>query len=292
MNKLLTALFASCCLVGATAQVALQTDTATHLLGSPFAVTLTLPGTDTATALVLPDSLGPLAMIGAAPWQVSASGSSQTLQWIALDSGYLVLQPLKLVVGTDTLQTEPVLIKSTFPPIEQGVDRKDLSAPVEAPLDWRMVLLFAGIPILLIAAWWLLAKRKRTKTTPSAPPAPAKTPLQLALEELNALQASPLDSIEKHRHYAGSLVDLLRRYLARSRNWSTLEATPDELWALLQQTGAARKNAIDYKNFVQLSTLVKYAKEVPTAEDSLRYGEWLKEQLHLLDKENNAHGNL
>lgn len=292
MKTLLTALFATC-LAGATAQVALQTDTATQLLGSPFEITLTLPGTDTASAILLPDSLGPLALFSTSPWQVTGSNSSLAMQWITLDSGYLVLQPLRLVVGADTLQTEPALIKSTFPPIEQGVDRKDLATPVAAPLDWRWVWAGSAAAALLAALVYFFLKRRKTAAAPQQPSAPPKSPLELALEELAALQARPLDSLDSHRHYAGSLVDLLRRYLSRSRSWSTLEATPEELWTLLQQSSAARKNAAEYKNFVQLSTLVKYAKEVPTAEESLRYGEWLKEQLHLLDHEHTAaHGNL
>lgn len=283
--RLVILLLLSGFLASAQEKLVWTTDTAVHLLGDPFELRTRLNPPDSAALyLVLPDSLGPLTVVDSLRLEKTEAGSLVVLKVAVLDSGYFAFPPVLVVVNGDSLETEPVLLRSGFPAVKEGVEKEDIAPPVEAPRDWRFIYLLAGA--LLIIALLIYSIRYFRGHRLNLPPAPPKrTPLEKALEELQAVTAWPRNSREEHNAFYTELLDILRRYLVASRHWPALEATGPELLELLERSSTERPLRSEWKAFLELATLVKYAKALPLEAEALRHTEWMESRLKTLDTE-------
>lgn len=285
MKRRLVILLLSGFLASAQEKLVWTTDTAVHLLGDPFELRTAVILPDSASLhLVLPDSLGPLAVTDSLRLEKNGSRNVLLLRVAVLDSGYFAFPPALVVVNGDSLETEPVLLRSGFPAVKEGVEKEDIAPPVEAPRDWRFIYLLAGA-LVIIALLVYSIRYFRGHRLNLPPPPPKLTPLEKALAELLAVSSWPRRSREEQNAFYTELLDILRRYLAASRHWPALEATGPELLELLERSATERPLRSEWKAFLELATLVKYAKALPLEAEALRHMEWMESRLKTLDTE-------
>lgn len=249
----------------------------------------------------LEQALGGSGLVLAGP-ELSAEGGEFQAAWtvqLLLAPGERELGPVPVaLVGPDGAVIEeleapaaPLEVASSLP--EELVARLDEAAgqgalpqaiagevaPVRGPwalkgaLPWEAAV-GGGAALLLLAllaAWaWRRLRRGRPVEAPASEPLPA--PEVEARERLAALPAL-LDRGE-HLGFHVELAWVLKRYLGRRYDRDLLESTTDEVRRILQGPLKAAPNVArcreDVQRVLSACDLVKFARDLPAREDSLR----------------------
>ena len=137
-------------------------------------------------------------------------------------------------------------------------------------MDWRPYYAIAGAVALLVALVLLLrwlAKRRRHVAT-ATPPPPAHV---IALGALDALRARRLVEKGAIKEYYSTLTDIVRAYLEGRYRVRAPEMTTEEFLVASSRDG---RLGADHRqllgNFLGESDLVKFARHLPSTDDSER----------------------
>lgn len=144
----------------------------------------------------------------------------------ALDSARIGPVPVRLVSGADTTEvlSDAVLVRvaSALPPDSEGPDP---NAPLwDFPRSWERWLPWGLAAVLLAALGWLAWRWRRRHLARTRRPLPPHAELE---QVLDALAARPLPADPRQTY--STLTDAVRRYLARTLDFSTAELTTAEL---------------------------------------------------------------
>lgn len=148
------------------------------------------------------------------------------------------------------------------PPLPADAEVSDVKPPVPArPLVWPWLL---GGALAAAAAY----AYKRLRGKPGSPLAPAppvdtRTPQEIALADLAALE--PLWTEGKHREFYFRLTETLRAYLERRYAVPALKLTTHELARVLRDNELDRAAQTAFRGLFDRADLVKFAKVPPEA---------------------------
>jgi hypothetical protein len=130
----------------------------------------------------------------------------------------------------------------------------------------------AAVSLLLLAiAIYLLIRylRKRGKGLSDLfKSTPALPPHIVALTSLEKLRGEKLWQNDKHKLYYSGLSDILRTYLAGRFGVGAMEMTTDEIVDALRGVEMDQKSKMDLLSVLRDADLVKFAKEVPLADEN------------------------
>lgn len=254
-----------------------QVDTNKILIGNPVELVLQLsqPKNVNIDWPLIIDSVGGMEIIKLTPPDTmkvddpSVLLRSQTFIITSFDSGVFVIPSLTFkykMNGNDkviTAETDPLQIEVFTVPVDTTKEIRDIRPIEEAPFDMKWVwyglaaLVIVGLVIALIV--WGMKKRKPVVAGPAVvelivPPHIA------ALEALVALDEERVWQNGQVKLYYTQLTDILRTYIEKRYNFSTLELTSDELLSHAAVKVIPENTREELERILRLADLVKFAK--------------------------------
>ncbi|TAE28622.1 MAG: hypothetical protein EAZ92_07990 [Candidatus Kapaibacterium sp.] len=141
---------------------------------------------------------------------------------------------------------------------------RDIKPPMAVERTFAEIAPYLLIALGVIAAivggvyWW--RKRKPVVSEEIRPSAPSLPPYQMAMEELERLEQERLWQAGDAKEYHTRLADIVRVYVERSYNVTTLEATSDEILAQFRMVAAPTGSLEKLRSVLKTADMVKFAR--------------------------------
>jgi len=187
------------------------------------------------------------------------------------DSASVTISPISIhykIKGDDqekVVLSNPVTFTVHTLPVEQKSEIKDVKDPLTIPLDWKFVLLIAGIVIILLGlAYYLYRRYKKKKAEQPIKKKIIRIPAHVrALSELNQLENEKLWQKGLVKEYHSKITGIVRSYFEERFNLPAPELTTSEQMQRLKKVPTA-ENIVNVTNeFLNNADLVKFAKFIP-----------------------------
>ena len=187
------------------------------------------------------------------------------------DSASVTISPISVhykIKGDDqekVLLSNPVTFTVHTLPVEQQSEIKDVKDPLTIPLDWKFILLIAGIVIVLLGlAYYLYRRYKKKKAEQPIKKKIIRIPAHVrALSELNQLENEKLWQKGLVKEYHSKITGIVRSYFEERFNLPAPELTTSEQMQRLKKVPTA-ENIVNVTNeFLNNADLVKFAKFIP-----------------------------
>lgn len=201
----------------------------------------------------------------------------QTYLVISFDTGqiYIDSYPFAIAVGDvrDTLYTTPVYIYVGMPEVDVNADFRDIKAPVNTPLSLREILPYALLSLLgvgiLVAAVFIIKRLRRKE--PVFVEKNITPPYIIALSELQKMLNEKIWEKVSIKEYYTLLSGIVRTYLEAQFNMPALESTTHEILPAFElKYGKNTDLRSKLEELLELSDLVKFAKEAPLPDENIR----------------------
>lgn len=187
------------------------------------------------------------------------------------DSGFYRIPPIPVAYRQnglpDTAWTAELNLKANTMPITvDSVQLMPIKDIIGEPMNvWDALPWMLGL-FLLIALGLLAFFLARRQPPPLPPPPPLRVPAhQLALEQLDQLEARRLWQQGLMKDYHSSLAHIIREYLQHRFQLAALESTTDEILLQLAQAAMLPGQQDSLQRLLQSADLVKFAKAAPPA---------------------------
>ena len=203
---------------------------------------------------------------------------SRTLFITSFDSGYWAIPPFKFILNTDTngVLTDPLLLQVNTIAVDTTIAIKGIKPPYEEQyswLDWlkdNMVVVYVGLAAILCIIIVIFIIRHVRKIKPpeiiiEAPKIPAHI---IALGKLDHLANEKLWQNDKLKQYHIALTDILREYIENRFKIQALEKTTDGIVFGFRNVAIDDESKRKLKQVLILGDLVKFAKELPLANEN------------------------
>jgi hypothetical protein len=161
--------------------------------------------------------------------------------------------------------TNPVSFTVHSVQVSVEEDIKDVKEPINYPLDWRMILLYALIGLIIVAAGIYLYKKYRSKKGETVVKKPLiKIPADVqAMAELDQLERKELWQKGEVKEYHSEITEIIRRYFENRFNLPALELTTGEAVAMLKGRRETEEVVEITEKFLSNADMVKFAKYQP-----------------------------
>lgn len=198
------------------------------------------------------------------------------------DSADITIPPINVYyrVGKDTLnnagvdtsdatlkfvQTNPVQFKVRLVKVNLQKDIKDVKGPQKIPLNWKIILLWIFIGLIVLAVLYYLYRRyKKKKEGMPVVKKVIKLPSHvIALNSLRALDEKKLWQNGKIKEYHSEITEIIRRYFSERFSLRALELTTSETMQLLRSTKETEPIRDLTEDFLNNADMVKFAKFSP-----------------------------
>ena len=202
----------------------------------------------------------------------------QYLTLTSFEDSLFYIAPLPFVSGDDTVWSEALTLNVVQPFEMDSTDMAitDIKGVYKAPIWWwgifrwvLLVLLLAGIGV---AAYYLityLQSRKRDEQGNEMITIPLRPAEEVALEKLDAIKEKKIWQQGQVKEYHTQLTDVVREYIARRFEVSSVEQTSDETLRDIRPLLIERKDLYDQlRKMLTLADLVKFAKWSTTPDEN------------------------
>lgn len=149
--------------------------------------------------------------------------------------------------------------------VSKEEDIKDVKEPLEIPLDWKIILMWALGGLILLAAVILIIRKYFIKKNGEV-----KTEKEIilpphvrALNYLKELESKELWKNGRIKEYHSEITEIIRQYFEERFNLHALELTTRESIDLLKNYSEAKNILTTTQDFLTNADLVKFAKFVP-----------------------------
>ena len=230
----------------------------------------------------LPDSIGKLEIIGRSKIDTLQNPDAtvldrkQTITVSAYDSGYFVIPPIAFFNNGDTTQkvseTNPLLISVFTVPVDTTKPIRDIRGVVEVELTWKdylpWILGFLGGLLLALIGYYFYRKHKNRPIKILEKKIPVRPAHEIALEELQKLDAEKLWQQGNLKSYHTRLTDIIRTFIEHRWSANAMELTTDEI---LQHSFAfqlSNSSREQLTTMLRLADMAKFAKAQPLANEN------------------------
>ena len=193
----------------------------------------------------------------------------QSLVLTSFDTGYFVIRPLQLTFNNQVLESNPQLLYCQgvdFDPsgsIREGREIREVDYTFWDRIIENKYLILGGLAIAL-AAFFVVRNLKKRAAHPAVqaetPIKPLASPDEEALERLAALHAQRVWQGGNIKAYHVEVTDILRNYLERRYQVSTLERTSREILSELRTRGIDSDAFAQLKMTFEIADMVKFAR--------------------------------
>lgn len=148
-------------------------------------------------------------------------------------------------------------------------DIRDIKPPVYFKGSHLFLILLAASGALALVSLLAILIYKKYRKRKAIPPAPPKTPYEIACEALSVLKSQDLPSHGKMKEYYSGLSDIVRVYTEGRFAVRAPEMTTEEFLYFLRNSdilSGSHKNLL--KEFLTLCDVVKFAKYGPNLKET------------------------
>ncbi len=210
----------------------------------------------------------------------------QQLTITSYDSGYWLLPAFILQSGKKKFRTDTFSINVTYSPADPRQDYHDIKEILEIkkPFDERLYWIIGGIVLILAALIYYFFKKRKKVAPVAIQPVSKLTPYEEAMQALEELRKeSPIEPLMV-KQYVSRLNDILRQYMRRKYNLSTLEKTNEELIIQLRKTRLENDDFSRLAQALRMSDFVKFAKYVPSINEREEIFNMVKTSINKLEE--------
>lgn len=195
---------------------------------------------------------------------------TQVLAITSFDSGQWEIPQLELKVAKQSYYTDTLLIDIGFAPFDREADYRDIKDIIEVNnpntryIPW---VICAAVLLSLGAVVYLLRNRKSAMVVEKKE-VPILSPFEEAMQALAELRKKGLPQNGQVKWYYTELNDILRVFVSRKLNITTMERTNEELILQLRQLNLSKESFSQLAQALRMSDYVKFAKYQPGAADN------------------------
>ena len=203
---------------------------------------------------------------------------NQYLTLTSFEDSLFYIAPLPFVSGDDTLWSESLMLNVVQPFEMDSADMAitDIKGIYKAPIWWwgilRWVLMALAIAGVGVGGYYLITylqsrMRKGEEETDAAEPLrPAE---EVALEKLDAIREQKIWQTGQVKEYHTQLTDVVREYIDRRFEVSSVEQTSDETLRAMRPLLSSQKELYEQlRKMLTLADLVKFAKWTTTPDEN------------------------
>lgn len=212
----------------------------------------------------------------------------QVLAVTSYDSGYWVIPPIKISVKGKSYATDTVGVRVVYIPQNPADDYRDIKPIVDVEsskkFDKKWIILIGMTVLVIIAIIILLRKKKTTQQTTSI--VSKLSPYEEAINTLEQLRKKLPDEALQMKPFYTDLNDVLRKYLAGSRQWPSSQKTNEEMIHYLRSSGLSQESILPLFQTLRMADFVKFARYLPGKEDHLKNVEEIEKAITTLNRQN------
>ena len=202
----------------------------------------------------------------------------QYLTLTSFEDSLFYIAPLPFVNGDDTVWSEGLTLNVVQPFEMDTTDMAitDIKGVYKAPIWWWGIFRWVLLALLLagvgVAGYYLityLQNRKREEQGNAMITIPLRPADEVALEKLDAIKEKKIWQQGQVKEYYTQLTDVVREYIARRFEVSSVEQTSDETLRDIRPLLNERKDLYDQlRKMLTLADLVKFAKWSTTPDEN------------------------
>ena len=202
----------------------------------------------------------------------------QYLTVTSFEDSLFYIAPLPFVSGDDTVWSEGLTLNVVQPFEMDTTDMAitDIKGVYKAPIWWWGIFRWVLLAVLLvgvgIAGYYLityLQRRKLEEAGNEVVTEPLRPAEEVALEKLDAIKEKKIWQQGQVKEYYTQLTDVVREYIARRFEVSSVEQTSDETLRDIRPLLSERKDLYDQlRKMLTLADLVKFAKWSTTPDEN------------------------
>ena len=202
----------------------------------------------------------------------------QYLTVTSFEDSLFYIAPLPFVSGDDTVWSDGLTLNVVQPFEMDTTDMAitDIKGVYKAPIWWWGIFRWVLLAVLLagvgIAGYYLityLQRRKLEEAGNEVVTEPLRPAEEVALEKLDAIKEKKIWQQGQVKEYYTQLTDVVREYIARRFEVSSVEQTSDETLRDIRPLLSERKDLYDQlRKMLTLADLVKFAKWSTTPDEN------------------------
>jgi hypothetical protein len=202
----------------------------------------------------------------------------QYLTVTSFEDSLFYIAPLPFLSGDDTVWSDGLTLNVVQPFEMDTTDMAitDIKGVYKAPIWWWGIFRWVLLAVLLagvgVAGYYLityLQSRKREEEGNEVVTEPLRPAEEVALEKLDAIKEKKIWQQGQVKEYYTQLTDVVREYIARRFEVSSVEQTSDETLRDIRPLLNERKDLYDQlRKMLTLADLVKFAKWSATPDEN------------------------
>lgn len=202
----------------------------------------------------------------------------QYLTVTSFEDSLFYIAPLPFVSGDDTVWSDGLTLNVVQPFEMDTTDMAitDIKGVYKAPVWWWGIFRWVLLAVLLagvgVAGYYLityLQRRKLEEAGNEVVTEPLRPAEEVALEKLDAIKEKKIWQQGQVKEYYTQLTDVVREYIARRFEVSSVEQTSDETLRDIRPLLSDRKDLYDQlRKMLTLADLVKFAKWSTTPDEN------------------------
>ena len=202
----------------------------------------------------------------------------QYLTVTSFEDSLFYIAPLPFVSGDDTVWSDGLTLNVVQPFEMDTTDMAitDIKGVYKAPIWWWGIFRWVLLAVLLagvgVAGYYLityLQRRKLAEAGNEVVTEPLRPAEEVALEKLDAIKEKKIWQQGQVKEYYTQLTDVVREYIARRFEVSSVEQTSDETLRDIRPLLSERKDLYDQlRKMLTLADLVKFAKWSTTPDEN------------------------
>jgi len=195
----------------------------------------------------------------------------QHLTITSFDSGSRVIPSLHLVIGKKQYATDSIRIEVSYSPFDPKQDYHDIKDIIEVENPYvkyiaSAISLMTLISLILVFLFIRYAKKKKQPSEKQV--FSSLSPFDEAVKALDALKKQNLPESGQVKLYYTRLNDILRLFVLRKLQISSMEKTNEELILQLRTLSLSPTQFSKLAQALRMSDYVKFAKYLPTQNDN------------------------
>ena len=260
-----------------TISVGASTDTTDYLVGDFINYEIEVVTHEDVEVLPpsLPDTLKQLELISRERPVVTDDGKSKKTFYKFILAGYdsvtavIPSVTIEYRIGNDStlkkIETDSVVVNVHTLPVSTAEEIKDVKSPLLIAYDWRLLLLWIGIGIIILAvANYLYRRYKKKKAAQTVEERIIVIPPHIkAFRALDELEREQLWQKGRIKDYHSQITEIIREYFEERFDLHALELTTSETMLHLRGIKESGKILDVTFDFLSNADLVKFAKFQP-----------------------------